>query len=1012
MLVCSNVSPDAIDDDDARRRAAARAGRPRRRRAACGSPTRRSPGAATSASTTTRGGSSKPPTIRRSAPAWTRFHILSRGTDLGAIDAIPGDKLFFLQLADAPHLTHGRPAVEPPLPLLPRPGRVRPRRLRSRACSPPATPARSRSRSSTTSSARPTPTARRSTPCARCSCSRTRRCRRARALDGFAFVEIGVDADSAPETEALLRALGFAHVGPHRTKPVQLWRARRHPRRAQPRRAARTTPRSWRVAVESADPRRVGRARRGAARAGARAPPQPRRGRPRRGRRARRHAVFFCGADARWLDDFVALEPEPANGRADRPDRPHHARPAVRGLRRGRALLPLACSTCSRGASAELAAPDGLVRSRALASGDGRVRIALNVPALAGTQRGQAELQHVAFACARRARRRARDARARRAARCRSPRTTTTTSTRARARPRAARRAARARRPLRPQRATASSCTSTPRRRGPRVLRGARAARRLRRLRRRQLAGPHGRPANDHEEERCSTRRSSKLSRSSGRFTRAASEERELPEAPPLRRLIGPSVILVGVGIASGEYILFPYIASQAGLVFLWAAVVGVARAVLHQHGDRALHARHRRDRDRRLQRHVEAVGRRSSRAARSSPPCGRAGRRRPPPSPRSRFGGGDPNVIAIAGLLAIGVTLTASPVVYQTVEKLQFIKVGAVLVLLVVAPLRRDQRDAYRGHERDRHELRHVPERDPDRDPRRRARRGRRGRREQPRPEQLDPRQGLRHGPLRAAHRLPDHRPGGGGAGRRAPQLPDRTTPTWAAGGRGGSARTLEQFVSFALIGGDRDHRLLADRVLDRLRATRTCPTRAASTSSRSRPTCSTTRSASGSARCSWPSARSACSPPRWASSTTSRAWSPTSSTWAGRATSGTHGARAGCTSRSSGRWSCSAARSCCSGFDQPLVLITISTVLGGAIMFVYTCLLLVTNRRYLPAAVQLRGYRVRDPRVRRRDAGGDDRDRRGRPGQDPVLTRRSQSVRCSASVSSRQRSSSGSQT
>ena len=38
--------------------------------------------------------------------------------------------------------------------------------------------------------------------------------------------------------------------------------------------------------------------------------------------------------------------------------------------------------------------------------------------------------------------------------------------------------------------------------------------------------------------------------------------------------------------------------------------------------------------------------------------------------------------------------------------------------------------------------------------------------------------------------------------------------------------------------------------------------------------------------------------------------------------------------------------------GFDQPLVLVTISTVLGGAIMFVYTCLLLVTNRRYLPAA------------------------------------------------------------
>ena len=51
----------------------------------------------------------------------------------------------------------------------------------------------------------------------------------------------------------------------------------------------------------------------------------------------------------------------------------------------------------------------------------------------------------------------------------------------------------------------------------------------------------------------------------------------DLPEPPRLRRLIGPSVILVGVGVASGEYILFPYIASKAGLVFLWAAVVGVA---------------------------------------------------------------------------------------------------------------------------------------------------------------------------------------------------------------------------------------------------------------------------------------------------------------------------------------------------------------------------------------------------------------------------------------------------
>src|ERR687897_1177099 len=61
------------------------------------------------------------------------------------------------------------------------------------------------------------------------------------------------------------------------------------------------------------------------------------------------------------------------------------------------------------------------------------------------------------------------------------------------------------------------------------------------------------------------------------RFGRGPAEERDLPEPPRLRRLIGPSVILVGVGVASGEYILFPFIASQAGLTFLWAAFVGVA---------------------------------------------------------------------------------------------------------------------------------------------------------------------------------------------------------------------------------------------------------------------------------------------------------------------------------------------------------------------------------------------------------------------------------------------------
>ena len=40
--------------------------------------------------------------------------------------------------------------------------------------------------------------------------------------------------------------------------------------------------------------------------------------------------------------------------------------------------------------------------------------------------------------------------------------------------------------------------------------------------------------------------------------------------------LIGPGIIAAGVGLASGEFILYPYIASQVGLVFVWAALLGV----------------------------------------------------------------------------------------------------------------------------------------------------------------------------------------------------------------------------------------------------------------------------------------------------------------------------------------------------------------------------------------------------------------------------------------------------
>ena len=50
----------------------------------------------------------------------------------------------------------------------------------------------------------------------------------------------------------------------------------------------------------------------------------------------------------------------------------------------------------------------------------------------------------------------------------------------------------------------------------------------------------------------------------------------DMPEPLSFRKILGPSVILAGLGVGSGEYIIWPYITSNVGLGFLWAAVLGV----------------------------------------------------------------------------------------------------------------------------------------------------------------------------------------------------------------------------------------------------------------------------------------------------------------------------------------------------------------------------------------------------------------------------------------------------
>src|SRR3990167_5932948 len=54
-------------------------------------------------------------------------------------------------------------------------------------------------------------------------------------------------------------------------------------------------------------------------------------------------------------------------------------------------------------------------------------------------------------------------------------------------------------------------------------------------------------------------------------------DTRDLPPPPPFKKLIGPSFIILGLGLGSGEIILWPYLTSNFGLGLVWAIVIGIS---------------------------------------------------------------------------------------------------------------------------------------------------------------------------------------------------------------------------------------------------------------------------------------------------------------------------------------------------------------------------------------------------------------------------------------------------
>jgi len=164
-------------------------------------------------------------------------------------------------------------------------------------------------------------------------------------------------------------------------------------------------------------------------------------------------------------------------------------------------------------------------------------------------------------------------------------------------------------------------------------------------------------------------------------------EVRDMPDEPRhFWRLIGPGVIAAGVGLASGEFILFPYIASQVGLVFVWAALVGlVTQYFLNMEierytlatGETALTGFSR------YWRHWGLFFAILTYFANLWP-----GWVTSSATLTTYLFGGEPRWIAIGMLVLIGLILTLAPVVYVALEKAQMLKVGAVLTLFIVGAI------------------------------------------------------------------------------------------------------------------------------------------------------------------------------------------------------------------------------------------------------------------------------------------------------------------------------------
>ncbi len=173
---------------------------------------------------------------------------------------------------------------------------------------------------------------------------------------------------------------------------------------------------------------------------------------------------------------------------------------------------------------------------------------------------------------------------------------------------------------------------------------------------------------------------------------------RDLPEPISWKKMIGPSIMLAGLALGSGEFVMWPYITYKSGFIFFWACILGViTQFFLNMEierytlatGESAITGFCR------LNRHwawvllllnilpwawpgwATGAGQLLSWLIfGANEVVGENGGTTYEARYVSYFG--------IAGLWLVGIALTAGPVVYNTVERIQMVLVGMIVVIVI----------------------------------------------------------------------------------------------------------------------------------------------------------------------------------------------------------------------------------------------------------------------------------------------------------------------------------------